>query len=338
MDREIIEEILIRYGIDLFTEYKIVDTSRSNSYRLNIIVDNTYVLRINGDEITEQRLSEIDRLAERYRQIAVLAPRLLKNDAGRYIMPWDSYNAYVSEYLDYETCEGMEDEVFTKTIEAGLFKMIGEFSRKFSGVDLSETMSMWSIFDLAPLDEEVDEKQENLNMLVEFLSEQGLSELASAFVMANEENRKGLKKIYKALPRTVIQGDLNSSNILVKDGRFVGLIDFNMAGTEVNVNHFCAETNGAPDFDGINEKNIGDIISRWIDEQERNLNIILSEYTLNKTEKIALPLYRNLGLLSQYPNVRSYMRLIERDKELGAKVLREILAKLVFHQVGARSL
>lgn len=325
MDRENIAKTLRRYGIDSFSVYKIIDSSKNNDYRLNIIIDNKYVLRISSNEITEKRLAEIDRLAERYRRINVLAPRLFKNDSDKYVLPLDSHIAYVSEYLDYETCEHMDKHIFAKTIMPDILKMIGRFSREFSGIDLSETMSMWSIFELAPLDEKIDEKQENLDILVDFLSEQELPELAAAIVAANKESRNMLKKIYKNLPRTVIQGDLNSSNILIKDGKFVGLIDFNMAGTEVNVNNFCAETNGFPDFTDIKEENIEKVISCWLNEQQQNLAIILSEYTLNETEEIALPLYRNLCLLSQYPNVLIYISLFKRDKTLGEKVLCNIL-------------
>jgi len=42
-----------------------------------------------------------------------------------------------------------------------------------------------------------------------------------------------IKKVFNELPRCVYQGDLNSSNALHQDGRFAGLIDFNMAGTDV---------------------------------------------------------------------------------------------------------
>jgi len=66
-------------------------------------------------------------------------------------------------------------------------------------------------------------------------------------------------------------------------------------------------------------------LSDWLDEQECSLSFILSEYTLNEVERIALPLYRNLGLISQYPNVMSYIRLMKRDKNLGERMLRSIL-------------
>ena len=84
-------------------------------------------------------------------------------------------------------------------------------------------------------------------------------------------------------------------------------------------------TDGFPDFDDMESKKMDEALSDWLDEQECSLGFILSEYTLNDVEKIALPLYRNLGLISQYPNVMSYIRLMKRDKNLGERMLRSIL-------------
>ena len=49
------------------------------------------------------------------------------------------------------------------------------------------------------------------------------------------------------------QGDLNNSNILIKDNHFYGLIDFNLSGTEVNINCFLAETNRGFDEEDLNK-------------------------------------------------------------------------------------
>lgn len=110
---------------------------------------------------------------------------------------------------------------------------------------------MWSLFDLAPLDNDVDEKQENLDMLVEHLTAIKEDSLAKELIAFNEQLRNRIKPIHNQLPQCVIQGDLNFSNLLVADGHFKGLIDFNMAGTEVNVNHFCCSrglSKHLPDF------------------------------------------------------------------------------------------
>ena len=59
----------------------------------------------------------------------------------------------------------------------------------------------------------------------------------------NFSARSKIKDHISILPKCVYQGDLNSSNILLDDNnKFCGLIDFNMYGTEVNINCFLNES------------------------------------------------------------------------------------------------
>lgn len=76
MEKSEVLDILKEFGISDYTEKNEIDSSLDEDYRLNIVIDKKYVLRINNDIITEERLASIDRLAERYREIGVLASRL----------------------------------------------------------------------------------------------------------------------------------------------------------------------------------------------------------------------------------------------------------------------
>ena len=325
MEKESILAILAEYSINNYTEAQEIDSTCGEDYRLNIVIDKKYVLRINGDAITEERLASIDRLAGRYREIGVLAPRLFKNKDGRYITPYDKYFCYVSEYLDYATCRDLLDELDFETVYKDVWKSIGRLSKKFSNTDLSSVNSMWTIIDLAPLDENIDEKQDNLNMFVSELENYGLHELAKDINQANEEARGRIKKIYKDLPRCVIQGDLNLSNVLVDKGHFVGLIDFNMAGTEVNINHFCCETNSNIPIEEFTRKDAETVYTDWVREQNEALDVILSEYELNDLEKSVIDDYRRICRISMYPNVMNYLSFLEEDKEKAVKLLKLII-------------
>ena len=55
MDRAHLAALLSAYGVNQFESFRVVDSSKSNDYRLNIIVDRRYVLRINDPVITEER-------------------------------------------------------------------------------------------------------------------------------------------------------------------------------------------------------------------------------------------------------------------------------------------
>ena len=71
--------ILNEYGIDMLESFREINSTNGEDYRLNIIVNKKYVLRINTSIINEVRLESISRLCERYRQIGILAPKLYKN-------------------------------------------------------------------------------------------------------------------------------------------------------------------------------------------------------------------------------------------------------------------
>ena len=326
MDNKEIINILREYGIDGFSDKTEIDSTNGDDYRLNVIIDKKYVLRINNAVMTEERLASIDRLVEKYRRIGVLAPRLFKNKEGDYLSAHGDHVCYVSEYLDYPLWEEKEDETDVETIRKEVLRSIGRLSKKYSNEDLSDVMSMWSIIDLAPLDVDVDEKQENLDLLVENLKGLGETELAHEVEAFNDSARERIRALYNDLPRCVIQGDLNASNILIEDGHFVGLIDFNMAGTEVNVNHFCCETNEEITEEDFAEKDADEVYENWKREQQEMLDVILSEYQLNDLEKKAIEDYRRICRISMYPNVMSFIEYLKRDKEKTIKILRRIIS------------
>lgn len=326
MERIELQKLLNKYNINNFSSYTEVDSSKLGDYRLNIIIDNRYVLRINDPVITEERLSSISRLCERYRDIGIMTPLIYRNDQGRFITEYGERICYLSDYLDYPLQSEL-DSCNETQIQNEVLRSVGVFSAKYSGVDLSPVNSMWSIIDLAPLDADVDEHQENLDTLVDGLKKLGETDLAKKVIMFNEEKRANIKSVYKDLPRCVIQGDLNPTNILVKDNHFVGLIDFNLAGTEVNVNHFCNETNEGFDEDGFSTKTAEALYCEWTDLQNKKLEIILSEYSLNELEKIIIDDYRSICLISQYPNVMSYLHFLKIDKEKTAKLIELILER-----------
>ena len=325
MEKEVILSIIKQYGIADYVEKKEIDSSNDDDFRLNIILDKKYVLRINGDVITEERLASIDRLAERYRAIGLKAPRLYKSCEGNYLTKYKEYICYISEYIDLPSLEDEEKEVDAKSVYKEVWTSVGEFASIFSGVDLSEVNSMWSIIDLAPLDVDVDEKQENLDMLEEELRNIGEDSLADEVVAFNNITRERIKKVYKQLPRCVIQGDLNESNILVKNGHFAGLIDFNMAGTEVNINQFCCETNEEITSEEFFEKEACQLYDDWVRRQQDALDVILSRYTLNDLEKSAIDDYRKICRISMYPNVLDFMDFLQLDKEKTKELIRLII-------------
>jgi aminoglycoside phosphotransferase len=139
--------------------------------------------------------------------------------------------------------------------------------------------------------------------------------------------RERIKEVYKELPRCVIQGDLNQSNILVFQDHFYGLIDFNLSGTEVNINAFCNETNEQLEEDFIH-LDTNEYYKKWTLNQEEALDIILKEYELNTLEKNTIYYYRKICQLSMYPNVMAYIYYLDKDLNKAIELLNLIIEKL----------
>ena len=59
MDRAHLAAFLSPYGVNQFENFRVVDSSKPNDYRLNIIVDRRYVLCINDPVITEERWEQL---------------------------------------------------------------------------------------------------------------------------------------------------------------------------------------------------------------------------------------------------------------------------------------
>lgn len=299
-----IAAILSNYGLTFTSVTAFYDTSHAeDDRRLNYILDEKYVLKVHSvRSIWEERLQEIQRLIDRYRSIGVYCPRMISALDGQLScqLPLGGvlHTCFVEEYAVYPVCP----DGFSLDRREVLAHM-GTLASRFSGVDLSPVRSMWSILDLAPLDVDIDEKQVNANLLTKTLEDAGLPDLAANVSALNLEIRRVIEKDYRLLPRCVYQGDLNWSNELHRDGHFAGLIDFNMAGTDVNINVFANETNWFPDTEAFDKLTMDQILHGIDDEQAPLLAVILENYAMNDLEKRLFPYYKRIADLFQWPNV-----------------------------------
>lgn len=303
--KKIVDKILENYDISYQKITDVIDSSKRD-YRLNIILDNKYIVRINEKNVvSEERLSDIERLIERYNEIGVYVPHYIKNKNNKYSVINLDKICYVGEYANLSLASELKLDEVSLTKEA--IYHLGILASRFTNVDLIETKSMWSIIDLAPLDEGIDEKQENVNSLIDKLKSIGEGDLANRVSSFNNKNRDKIKTVFSLLPRCVYQGDLNDTNILIKDNHFYGLIDFNMSGTEVNINSFLAETNKNLDEDDLEKYSASELYDVMLNYQNELLELIFENYHLNKEEKEVFENYRNIILISQFPNVCTYI-------------------------------
>lgn len=314
LEKQELASIVARFGLTFEEVTEFYDTSHGeDDIRWNFILDRTYVLKINSERsIWEQRLQEISRLIGRYRSIGVYAPQLIPTAEGTLSCKWEykgvPHVCFVEEYAAYPVYPDWQMQNRKEVVEH-----LGMLAAKYTGVDLSDIRSMWSIIDLAPLDDGIDEKQENTNTLVKALEDNGYPELARRVDRFNDALRAEIIRDFDALPRCVYQGDLNSTNELHKDGHFVGLIDFNMAGTDVNINVFVNETNWFPENNEFDAMPVPEILSKMDAEQAEKLAVIFKHYTMNDLEKRLFPYYQRITNLFQYPDVCLMVEWLKDD-------------------------
>lgn len=325
-----IQEIISRFGLSVQSITDFYDTSHSDDdKRLNYILDQKYVLKLSSIcSMWEARLQEIYRLIERYHSIGVYCPSLIPTLDGSLSYTWHKngkeYTCFVEEYAIYPVIGwGMEHD------RKEVIEHLGVLASKYTGTDLSEIKSMWSIIDLAPLDVGIDEKQENTNTLTDALRKNGYEYLAAEVEAFNTMLRDKIITVFDKLPRCVYQGDLNSTNELHKDGHFVGLIDFNMAGTDVNINVFINETNWFPEEEEFDSLTITEILGIQELKEAESLAVILRNYTLNDVEKYAFPYYKRIVNMFQYPNVCLMVEWLNSDarREKCSQLIKALLEK-----------
>ncbi len=169
-----IRQILKEYDIAGDSIEKLDDTSRNDEdIRQQYLINHSYVMKLNTAVlVSEKFLEDISRVIERYRKIGVWVPRLIRKTDGKFLAEMEidgrTYYVYVEEYAIYKTAKDVKDE---DKLKREMMEHIGILAAEYSGVDLMETPSMWTILDLHPLDKEVDESQDNLNRLITVLKE-----------------------------------------------------------------------------------------------------------------------------------------------------------------------
>ena len=316
ISEQIIEDVWSLYGIKVNSIGKVFDNSRTPSDKRYIYpVNDAYMLKFyNNGSISEAYLNDVDRLIKRYKEIGIYCPSLVKNKRNQFAVfckqDDDTFSCYVEEMARFRLMDPGRIDSFAFRKE--LVKHLGVLASAYTNIDLSVTKSMWSIIDLAPLDKDVDEKQEHLNRLVRCLKSHQLDAAADLSVSCNEKARMKIKEYFSELPRCVYQGDLNFTNILVDDTDcFAGLIDFNMFGTEVNINCFLNETFCEPEPEEYNKYSANELFIQMQRQQDELLNGIWENYSLSEAEKICFPEYRKIIGLSQYPIVQSWIKMLE---------------------------
>ena len=245
-----------------------------NDVRTSYLINDEYILEMSTTEfLTDNKVSLINKLVDRYKEYGLLAPKYIKNNEGNYVY-FDETNYYViHEYINETLLKDTKDTKYLN-INKELFKYIGEYSQIYRNKDIMPFRTTHSIIDLSPVDSEIDEKQSNLNMLCEMLAKAGFFDLKNKLLKYNDRIREELKTFYKKLPRCNYQGNLTSRSIVIKDNHFAGLTDFTLCGSEVIVNYFSNEARADISEDEFLVFSASEIKNRIINGHNKNIKLI----------------------------------------------------------------
>ena len=308
--------LLRAYGVSEAHSIGLLDSSHgADDIRWNYVIDRQYVLRFcNAPEMTESRMEDLNRLIDRYRAFGFKCPAFRKAEDGTFFRSWRSLSAYLSDYIDLPLGEE-SGEKEKDALRSEVVRSIARFMERYKGVDLIPTMGMYSLFELCPFDVPlgIDEKQQNMDTIRKTLGGIGEDALAAKLGRKNEAIRAHLLSVYQALPRCVTQGDENLSNVLVDGGHVAGLIDFNLAGTDVCVNLIA--NNADFDLDVFHDRPVdaAQTLGTALENYRRNARMMLSEYHATEEERAALPYYAWIALASQYPYACAFSDRVKKE-------------------------
>lgn len=313
-----IGHILSEYGINNYKECQEMDSSRGEEdQRWNYVIDKKYVLRFNSSNVmTEERIKEINELVLRYRKEGIICPLFIASHSGLFVFKWNLMYCYLSEYLDIPLAS---EQKLSNEDRLGLEikEFTAAFAQKYKNVGISDTMSMYSLFELCPYDKEIgiDEKQDNLNELLEEIRALDNKELARKLEEKNADVRRELQSFYLGLPRCVFQGDENFTNVLVdEEEHFIGLIDFNMSGTDVIVNYLANIVGFDTEGENFLTREAEIILEKMIADYREGMQGLFEKYPAEEMERKAAVFYAYIVLISAYPNMESYQYYLRQEE------------------------
>ena len=211
-----------------------------------------YVLKISDNDFTfPEKIKTWQRCAWEYRKLGYYCPEILASKSGEF--PEVSYKghhcvAYVEEFCKYTVAEercvedSKENVKFEKKWADAAWMMTAKMAAK--QFDFCDYPSGYCLFETFCPSDKTDEVLENAlewKRYVGALPEQFHEQVERIWKRWND-NRNELEKIYRKLPTSVFQADLNTTNLLLDEsGEFVGVFDFNLCGRDVFLNYLFRE-------------------------------------------------------------------------------------------------
>ncbi|MDR0928512.1 MAG: phosphotransferase [Oscillospiraceae bacterium] len=238
------EKILALYGAN-GSILKTIDTSRGDAdarFTFAAAYPNGQRLAIKAARnawTNAQRVCGWAMLEEHYNRLGIYAPRIVPNVYNQLSYELDGYVVYAETWVTDRILEKLEEK--NADLDAAAIETIGILAA--NPAPLVPWVTSYSLLDVFEPSDPCDEWLSNARKMQEFFNKytpQYAARMREIMIVL-EEKRQRLEPLYRALPRAVFQGDMNGTNIIVDErGKFKGLIDFNLSGTEPILHYaFC---------------------------------------------------------------------------------------------------
>lgn len=296
-----------------------IDTSHGDGdFRTTVIGEtvsgNKYVLKLAENDFTfPEKIGIWERTVEEYRKLGYYCPKIYRDKSGRFpVVDFCGHKcvAYAEEYAPFHpaadrTFDDNRQNALYDSYKRDIWQMTARIAAQH--FDYTEYPSAYCMFETFCPSDKTDEVLENALAWKEYADTlpHAFKEQVERIWRLWTDNRTALEPIYKKLPTSVFQADLNPTNILLDDeDRFVGVYDFNLCGKDVFLNYLMREN--FSDF----QKEISMICDA--------LRIASDYYRFSDLEKdTALMLYRCLKPLS-FISLESLKELGNDLKAIGA--------------------
>ena len=241
---------------------EVIETSRGDSdFRAAVIVKTAegsgYVLKLADNDFTfPDKIAVWQRTAGEYRKLGVWCPRIFRDRTGAF--PTVEFRgrrcaAYMEEYSPFRPAlADLDDEKQNAAVYDRVKRDIWLMTARIAAqhFDYSPYPSGYCLFETFCPSDKTDEVLEKALAWREYAAAlpAEFRERTDRIWQLWTDNRAALEKVYRRLPSSVFQADLNLTNILVDSGgAFAGVYDFNLCGRDAFLNYLMRE-NGASDI------------------------------------------------------------------------------------------
>ena len=206
------------------------------------------VVKLADNDFTfPEKIQIWQKTVEEYRQRGYYCPAIFSDIRGTF--PIIEYKgrccvAYAEEFAPFRSADTFSlsyDEVRAYSDAAWQMTAVMAQAR----LNYTEYPSGYCLYDVFCESDPTDEVLENANSWVEYaktLPDEFQEQIMRIWRLW-EINRAALEPLYRTLPTSVFQADLNKTNILLdENGRFAGVYDFNLCGKDVFLNYLFRET------------------------------------------------------------------------------------------------